>query len=503
MRGCNKKKKAKYIVIVFFAIIILGRIFIPWALEPENFRDTKNKINSFINRYTIPDSYNAKSLIAVDLSNNNDFVSKRANEQQTPASLAKLFVIDYATTLVDLDDVVLAKNEAISLTKQGSSVANIKEKKYYVKNLFAAMLVPSGNDAAYVLADYCGGIISPKATTSKERIEVFMKNLNEYLKQNDYKDTILYDPSGFDTEAHTTVLDLKEVVMDLLKNEWFKDIVSQTSYTATLPDGSMQTWKNTNTFLDPTSEYYNKNVIGVKTGSLSDDFNLVVLYKKHGKEIADLIEIYLKNENYNVYKYYSSEHIMNDLENIKIDLAILDIMMPGVDGFSLCEEIRKKYNFPIIFVTAKVENIDKISGFAIGADDYVTKPFEPLELVARVKAQIRRYKNYNKVEENEEVIDFRNIVINNNSHEFYFKDKKILLTPIEFSIMWYLCKNRGTTVKTEDLFMEVWKEKYYEKDNNTIMVHIRHLREKMNDIGREPKYIKTIWGVGYKIENGN
>lgn len=182
MRGCNKKKKAKYIVIVFFAIIILGRIFIPWALEPENFRDTKNKINSFINRYTIPDSYNAKSLIAVDLSNNNDFVSKRANEQQTPASLAKLFVIDYATTLVDLDDVVLAKNEAISLTKQGSSVANIKEKKYYVKNLFAAMLVPSGNDAAYVLADYCGGIISPKATTSKERIEVFMKNLNEYLK---------------------------------------------------------------------------------------------------------------------------------------------------------------------------------------------------------------------------------------------------------------------------------------------------------------------------------
>lgn len=221
------------------------------------------------------------------------------------------------------------------------------------------------------------------------------------------------------------------------------------------------------------------------------------------KEIADLIEIYLKNENYNVYKYYSSEHIMNDLENIKIDLAILDIMMPGVDGFSLCEEIRKKYNFPIIFVTAKVENIDKISGFAIGADDYGTKPFEPLELVARVKAQIRRYKNYNKVEENEEVIDFRNIVINNNSHEFYFKDKKILLTPIEFSIMWYLCKNRGTTVKTEDLFMEVWKEKYYEKDNNTIMVHIRHLREKMNDIGREPKYIKTIWGVGYKIENGN
>lgn len=218
------------------------------------------------------------------------------------------------------------------------------------------------------------------------------------------------------------------------------------------------------------------------------------------KEIADLIEIYLKNENYNVYKYYSSEHIMNDLENIKIDLAILDIMMPGVDGFSLCEEIRKKYNFPIIFVTAKVENIDKISGFAIGADDYVTKPFEPLELVARVKAQIRRYKNYNKVEENEEVIDFRNIVINNNSHEFYFNEKKVELTKIEFEILWLLCENRGKVIKTDELFSKVWGSKYFQKDNNTVMVHIRHLREKMNDIGKKPKYIKTVYGVGYKIE---
>ena len=208
----------------------------------------------------------------------------------------------------------------------------------------------------------------------------------------------------------------------------------------------------------------------------------------------------LEQKKYQVIHTLNVENTLKILKTEKIDLAILDVMMPEVDGFKLCSIIRKKYNFPIIFATARVEDIDKINGLSIGADDYVTKPFEPLELVARVKAQIRRYKNYNKVEENEEVIDFRNIVINNNSHEFYFKDKKILLTPIEFSIMWYLCKNRGTTVKTEDLFMEVWKEKYYEKDNNTIMVHIRHLREKMNDIGREPKYIKTIRGVGYKIE---
>ena len=129
------------------------------------------------------------------------------------------------------------------------------------------------------------------------------------------------------------------------------------------------------------------------------------------KEIADLIEIYLKNENYNVFKYYSSKNILDDLKNINIDLAILDIMMPGIDGFSLCRKIRENYNFPIIFVTAKVENIDKISGLTIGADDYITKPFEPLELVARVKAQLRRYKNYNNKNENENIIDFRNILM--------------------------------------------------------------------------------------------
>ena len=219
------------------------------------------------------------------------------------------------------------------------------------------------------------------------------------------------------------------------------------------------------------------------------------------KEIVDLIEIYLKNENYNVYKYYSSKNILNDLEELDIDLAILDVMMPDIDGFSLCSKIREKYGFPIIFVTAKVEDIDKISGLTIGADDYITKPFQPLELIARVKAQLRRYKTYNNSQNKDEnVIDFRNIVINNNTHEFYFNDRKIQLTPIEFSILWYLCKKRGQVVKTEELFMEVWQEKYFEKDNNTIMVHIRHIREKMNDT-QDKKYIKTIWGVGYKIEN--
>ncbi len=217
------------------------------------------------------------------------------------------------------------------------------------------------------------------------------------------------------------------------------------------------------------------------------------------KEIADLIELYLKNENYNVYKYYDSVKLLEEIDTLNIDLAILDIMMPEIDGFSLCKKIREKYNFPIIFATAKVEDIDKISGLTIGADDYITKPFQPLELIARVKAQLRRYKTYNgAISEN--IIDFRNISINNDTHEFYFNGNKIDLTPIEFSIMWHLCKNRGNVVKTDDLFSGVWKEKYFEKDNNTIMVHIRHLREKMNDNGRNPKYIKTVWGVGYKVE---
>lgn len=219
------------------------------------------------------------------------------------------------------------------------------------------------------------------------------------------------------------------------------------------------------------------------------------------KEIADLVEIYLKNENYNVLKYYSSQDVLNDLDNLDIDLAILDVMMPEIDGFELCKKLRDLgYTFPIIFTTAKVEDIDKINGLTIGADDYVTKPFQPLELIARVKAQLRRCQKYDSSRKKEKIIDFRGILINDDTHEFFFNEKKVDLTKIEFSILWLLCENKGTVIKNEDLFERVWKEKYFEKDNNTIMVHIRHLREKMKDTGKNPKYIKTIYGVGYKIE---
>ena len=218
------------------------------------------------------------------------------------------------------------------------------------------------------------------------------------------------------------------------------------------------------------------------------------------KEIADLVELYLKNENYTVYKYYSAKEVFDNIDNLDVDLAILDVMMPEIDGFMLCNKIREKYTFPIIFATAKVEEIDKINGLMIGADDYVTKPFQPLELIARVKAQLRRSQKYNNSNQKENVIDFRGILINKDTHEFYFNEKKVELTKIEFEILWLLCENRGKVIKTDELFSKVWESKYFEKDNNTVMVHIRHLREKMNDIGKKPKYIKTVYGVGYKIE---
>lgn len=283
-RKKNKKKKTK-VMLCFLLLILVGLVIVvPWALKPENLGGIKDKIVEVFQGEQFKDSYNEKSLVLTDLSNDDNFIYKQAEEQQLPASLAKLYVIEYASTLVDLEDIVPVNSEALTLTKEGSSVANIKEQNYYAHNLFAAMLVPSGNDASYALADYCGGILSPEAETSQERINIFMQNLNSHLQENGYKNTILYDPSGFDTEARTTVLDLKKIVKELLEFQWFREIVSQSSYSATLPDGTTQTWKNTNTFLDPSSEYYNENVMGVKTGSLSDDYNLVVLYKMHGKE---------------------------------------------------------------------------------------------------------------------------------------------------------------------------------------------------------------------------
>ena len=214
-------------------------------------------------------------------------------------------------------------------------------------------------------------------------------------------------------------------------------------------------------------------------------------------EIADLIELYLKNEGYNVYKTYSSEKALKIIKQRNIDLAILDIMMPEIDGFTLCQTIRKKYNFPIIMVTAKITDADKIKGLNIGADDYITKPFMPLELLARVKAQLRRYTSYNQ--NNNKIIAIKDLTLDKDKHECLKNGHKIPLTPTEFAILYLLAENENKVITTEKLFEEVWKESYYPSSSATIMVHIRHLREKLGE-NNKIKYINTIWGVGYQIE---
>ena len=217
------------------------------------------------------------------------------------------------------------------------------------------------------------------------------------------------------------------------------------------------------------------------------------------QEIADLVELYLGNEGYAVRKFYSAqEALASGLENPP-ELAVLDVMMPELDGFTLCRRLREKYTFPIIMLTAREEEIDKITGLAIGADDYVTKPFRTLELVARVKAQLRRSQRYNGGQKEAGAIAaYRGLTLNRETHVCTLDEKPVELTPIEFSILWTLCKNRGRVISSEELFKEVWGEKYF-TGNNTVMVHIRHLREKMQDSAENPRYIKTVWGVGYKI----
>ena len=217
-------------------------------------------------------------------------------------------------------------------------------------------------------------------------------------------------------------------------------------------------------------------------------------------EIAELVEVYLTSEGFSVFSCYSAADALALLERESVDLAILDVMLPDMSGFALCGEIRRRYKFPVVMLTAKAEDADKITGLTIGADDYMTKPFNPLELVARVKAQLRRVTRYNEAERNaDEVIDFNGLIIDRSTHQCWLYDRELPLTPLEFDILWMLCENRGQVISAERLFETVWGEKYLDR-NNTVMVHIRRLREKMGEPSRNPRFIKTVWGVGYKIE---
>lgn len=217
--------------------------------------------------------------------------------------------------------------------------------------------------------------------------------------------------------------------------------------------------------------------------------------------IADLVEVCLKNEGYTVYKCGSGEAALTCVARQHLDLAILDVMLPDLDGFTLCQKIREEHLFPILMLTARVEDMDKIMGLTLGADDYITKPFNPLELVARVKSQLRRYTQLGNLNQQPDgqVYKCGGLQINDDNKEVTVDGDPIKLTPIEYNILLLLVKNAGKVFSIDEIYEQIWNEEAIGADN-TVAVHIRHIREKIEINPREPKYLKVVWGVGYKIE---
>ena len=218
------------------------------------------------------------------------------------------------------------------------------------------------------------------------------------------------------------------------------------------------------------------------------------------KEIADLVATVLVAEGYEVEVYYGAKAALAEMTERPPCLAILDVMMPDMDGFTLCARLREKHTFPILFLTARQSDGDKIAGLSVGADDYVTKPFWPPVLAARVKAALRRYTTYGAAP-SEDRLTVEGIFIDRAEHVCTVAGKAVALTPTEFSILWLLCERAGQVVSAEEIFRQVWGEKYFES-NNTVMVHIRRLREKLAAV-TSVCYIRTVWGVGYKIERSD
>jgi len=228
------------------------------------------------------------------------------------------------------------------------------------------------------------------------------------------------------------------------------------------------------------------------------DANILVVDDE--EEIADLVSVYLRGEGFRVVTCATGADALAAVRRERVDLAVLDIMLPDISGLTLCAEIRREHQFPILMLTAKTADTDKITGLTVGADDYMTKPFSPLELTARVKAQLRRYTSYNRAEqEPRDTVNVNGLTISRSTHQCWLYDQLLSLTPIEFDILWLLCSNRGKVISAEKLFETVWGEKYLDR-NNTVMVHIRRLREKLHEPSGHPRFIKTVWGVGYKVD---
>ena len=219
------------------------------------------------------------------------------------------------------------------------------------------------------------------------------------------------------------------------------------------------------------------------------------------KEIVDAIDIYLTGEGFRILKAYDGYDALKILETEHADLMIIDVMMPGLDGIRTTLKVRETSSIPIIILSAKSEDSDKILGLNIGADDYLAKPFNPLELVARVKSQLRRYTQLGNMNQgsNENVYKCGGLTINDDTKEVFVDDEPIKLTPIEYNILLLLTKNAGKVFSIDEIYKQIWNEEAIGADN-TVAVHIRHIREKIEINPREPRYLKVVWGVGYKIE---
>lgn len=232
-------------------------------------------------------------------------------------------------------------------------------------------------------------------------------------------------------------------------------------------------------------------------------YNILVV--DDDKEIVNAIEIYLSQEGYNIIKAYDGEEALEKIKENEIHLIILDIMMSNKDGIETLQEIRKDKTIPVIMLSAKSEDYDKISGLNTGADDYVTKPFNPLELIARVKSNIRRYvdfsnSNISNKNKNERILSTGALEINDETKQVTVDGKEIKLTATEYNILKFLLENKGKVYSIEQIYENVWNEESYGAEN-IIAVHIRHIREKIEINPKEPKYLKVIWGIGYKVED--
>ena len=219
------------------------------------------------------------------------------------------------------------------------------------------------------------------------------------------------------------------------------------------------------------------------------------------REIAGAIEIYLRNEGYNVFKAFDGVEALNTARRENLHLIIMDVMMPQMDGIQATMKLREEKNIPIIMLSAKSEDYDKITGLNVGADDYVTKPFNPLELVARVKSQLRRYTQLGSTaaNKNEAVYTTGGLMVNDDLKEVSVDGEPVKMTPIEYNILLFLVKNQGKVFSIDQIYENIWNEDAIGVDN-TVAVHIRHIREKIEINPKEPRYLKVVWGIGYKIE---